>query len=74
VLPQLTSAAMVALWRRTAEQAVADPEVQAIAAARAVQPLHGVSAAAATAGVAIDATVLLDLRGWLASRFNWRPS
>jgi hypothetical protein len=74
VLPQLTSAAMVALWRRTAEQAVADPAVQAMAEARAVQPLHGVSAAAATAGVAIDAAVLLDLRGWLASRFNWHPS
>jgi hypothetical protein len=74
VLPQLTSAAMVALWRRTAEQAVADPDVQAMAEARAVQPLHGVSAAAATAGVAIDTTVLLDLRSWLASRFNWRPS
>jgi hypothetical protein len=74
VLPQLTSAAMVALWRRTASQAATEPSVQALAAEAAVQPLEGVAAATATTGVTADTSALLDLRGWLATRFNWHPT
>jgi hypothetical protein len=74
VLPPLTSAAMVALWRRAAGQAVTQPAVQALAATFAVQPMEGVAAAAAMTGVAVDAAALLELRGWLATRFNWRPA
>jgi hypothetical protein len=74
VLPRLTSAAMVALWRRAASQAAAAPGVQALAQAFAVRPLEGVAAAAAMTGVAADAAALLELRGWLATRFNWRPT
>ena len=74
VLPQLTSAAMVALWRRAADQAAAAPGVQNLATAFTVRPLDGVAAAAATASVAADTAALLDLRSWLATRFNWHPA
>lgn len=74
VLPRLTMAAMVALWRRTASQAAAQPAVQSLASTFAVRPLEGVVAAAAMTSVAADSAALLDLRGWLATRFNWRPA
>jgi hypothetical protein len=74
VLPRLTSAAMVALWRRAAGRAAGQPGVQNLANTFAVQPLEGVAAAAAMSGVAADSAVLLELRGWLATRFNWRPT
>lgn len=73
VLPQLTSAAIVALWRRAADQAAAAPGVQSLATAFTVRPLDGVAAAAATTSVAADTAALLDLRGWLATQFNWHP-
>jgi hypothetical protein len=74
VLPRLTSAAMVALWRRAASLAAAQTGVQALANAFAVRPLEGVAAAAAMTGLTADSAALLDLRGWLATRFNWRPT
>jgi hypothetical protein len=74
VLPQLTSAAMIALWRRAADQAAAAPGVQNLATAFTVRPLEGVAAAAATISIAADTAALLDLRGWLATRFNWHPA
>ena len=73
VLPRLTSAAMVALWRRAASQAVTQPGVQALSGTFAVQPMEGVAAAAAMTCVAADTAALLELRGWLATQFNWRP-
>ncbi|MBN9562850.1 MAG: hypothetical protein J0H14_19310 [Alphaproteobacteria bacterium] len=73
MLPQLTPASMVALWRRAAAQAVGSPELQAAADAASVRPLSGAGAAASTSAVAADAGTLLDLRHWLATRFNWRP-
>jgi hypothetical protein len=74
VLPRLTMAAMVALWRRAASQAAAQPAVQSLASTSAVRPLEGVVAAAAMSSVAADSAALLELRGWLATRFNWRPA
>jgi hypothetical protein len=71
VLPQLTPAAMVALWRRAGAQAAAAPDVQAAAAAMSVRPL---GSPAATASIGADAPALLALRRWLATRFNWRPA
>jgi hypothetical protein len=74
VLPRLTSASMVALWRRAASQATSQPGVQALASTVAVRPLEGVAAAAAMIGLAADPGALLELRGWLATRYNWRPT
>jgi hypothetical protein len=74
VLPQLTPASMVALWRRAGIDAAASLGVRATAATVDVQPLAGPAATANTAAVAASAPVLRELRTWLASRFNWRPA
>jgi hypothetical protein len=74
VLPQLTAAALVSLWRRAGTEATAANSVQAVGAALGVRPLGGPSATAITAATAADATALLDLRRWLASRFDWHPA
>ncbi len=74
VLPQLTHAAMVALWRRAAADAAAAPGVQTLAASLGVRPLAGVAALAGIATTAVDSAALLELRRWLAKRFNWRPT
>jgi hypothetical protein len=74
VLPQLTPSAMVALWRRAGSQAAGVPEMRALATSLEVRPLGGPSATANAASVTADAAALLELRKWLATRFNWRPS
>ena len=74
VLPQLTPAARVALWRRAGAQAVVAPELQSVAAAAAVRPLAGQGAATNTAAVAADPDAILELRRWLGARFNWHPA
>ena len=74
VLPQLTPAAAVALWRRAGMDAAAAPGVRATAATVNVRPLAGPTATANTAVIAVDAPALAELRHWLASRFNWRPA
>jgi hypothetical protein len=74
VLPQLTPAAMVALWRRAGIDAISSLGVQATAAMVEVRPLAGPAATANTAAVATSASALQELRRWLASRFNWRPA
>ncbi len=72
VLPRLTPAAMVALWRRAGTRAASAPELQVVAAAASVRPLAGAEATASTTEVAAEAPALLELRRWLATRFNWR--
>jgi hypothetical protein len=74
VLPQLTPAAMVSLWRRAGVDAVASLGVQATAATVDVRPLGGPAATANTAALAANAPALQELRHWLASRFDWRPA
>ncbi len=74
VLPQLTPASMVALWRRAGVDAVASLVVQATAATVDVRPLGGPAATANTAALAASAPALQELRRWLTSRFGWRPA
>jgi hypothetical protein len=74
VLPQLTAAALVSLWRRAGTEATAANAVRAIGAVLGVRPLGGPSATATTAATAADATALLELRRWLATRFDWHPA
>jgi hypothetical protein len=74
VLPQLTPASMVALWRRAGTDAAGALDVQSPAMSLDVHPLGGPAATANTAPVAANETALLALRKWLASRFNWRPA
>jgi hypothetical protein len=74
VLPQLTPAAMVSLWRRAGTEATAATGVQTVAAAFGVRPLGGPAATASTAAAAAHLAALLELRRWLAARFNWQPA
>jgi hypothetical protein len=74
VLPQLTPAALVALWRRAGGDAVASLGVQTVAASVNVRPLAGPIATTSTSAIAASATALQELRGWLAGRLNWRPA
>jgi hypothetical protein len=74
VLPQLTPAAMVALWRRACAQAAGSDAVQVQATAQGVRPLPTPAATASTAAVLADTATLLALRQWLAVRLNYRPS
>ncbi len=73
VLPELTPAPMVALWRRAGVSAMDALEVQSVAASLAVRPLSGASATACGDVLSAGAPALLALRQWLAERFNWRP-
>lgn len=69
VLPKLTSAGAVALWRHACTQTVTAPEIQAEAARLGLRTLVTPNAAA----IAIDVPAMLELRRWLAARFAWQP-
>ena len=73
ILPQLTPAALVALWRRAGGQAGASLAVQTRAEPLGVHILSDVAATAAIARVAPDSNALLALREWLARHYNWHP-
>lgn len=73
VLPRLTPAAMVALWRRACAQAAESDVVQAQATPIGVRPLPAPAATASTAAVTADAAALLALRHWLATKLDYRP-
>lgn len=74
VLPQLTPAAMVALWRHASAEAAGTLDVQSAALALSVRVLGGSAAPACTTPAAASQPALLALRKWLLSRFNWRPA
>ena len=73
VLPQLTPAAMVALWRRACAQAVGSAPVQAQTVSVGVRALPVPWATTSTAAVTADGPSLLALRHWLATRLEYRP-
>ena len=73
VLPQLTPASIVALWRRAAAQAAGTGTVQAQAMALGVRALSVPAATASTSAVMADAAGQLALREWLARRLDYRP-
>lgn len=74
VLPELTPAPMVALWRRAGTDALAALDIQALAASLAVRPLSGPMATAFGDVLSPRTPALLALRQWLAERFNWRAT
>jgi hypothetical protein len=74
VLPQLTPASMVALWRWACTQAAGSDVLQAQASSVGVRPLSTPAATASTAAVAANATALLELRHWLATRLDYHPT
>ena len=74
MLRQLTPAAMVSLWRAAGSDAAASLAVQAKALSLNERSVGGPASIAATSASAADAAALTELRRWLASRFNWRPT
>jgi hypothetical protein len=73
VLPALTPAALVAMWRNAGARAATTPSVRAAAEERDLRAIAGAAAAARTTAIAADAGTLLAYRRWLAMRLNWRP-
>lgn len=73
VLPQLTPAAMVALWRRVGSDAAASPEMARALAEQKVRALGGAAGAVEIAAISVEAGTLLELRRWLGARLGWHP-
>ncbi len=73
VLPQLTPAAVIALWRRAAALAAGSGAVHAQTAALGVRSLAAPAATTSTAAIVADASAQLALHGWLAKRLDYRP-
>ncbi|BAJ79844.1 MULTISPECIES: hypothetical protein [Acidiphilium] len=73
VLPHLTPAASVALWRQAALGAIQGSALQSAATASAIS-LTVNGAAVALAPIAASPEALLALRQFLFTRFGWRPS
>ena len=74
VLPPLTPAALVALWRSACANAVATPQLSDATQAAALTPLPAPDCVAALSRIVIGENTLLALRRWLASRTDWRPA
>lgn len=74
VLPQLTPASSVAMWRTACAPLLQDADVVAEATRSGVRLLSGSTVAACTSGIAGAPTTLLALRRWLATRYDWRPA
>jgi len=70
VLPPLTPAALVAQWRSAGSQASQTLRPRALG----VRLLDATEANAATTAVAANPAAMLELRRWLAARFNWAAS
>lgn len=74
VLPQLTPAPVVALWRRAAAQAIEAPQLQTAVTEAGLRTLAPPPAAAVTAVLAVSPDALMDLRTWLADRWHYPPA
>jgi hypothetical protein len=73
-LPQLTPAAMVALWRHAASEAAGALDLQQAATELSMRALGNSIGTANISAVTAETSALLELRRWLAMRFDWRPS
>ncbi len=74
VLPQLSPAGRVAMWRRACAEAAATPGVLSQAASLGVRSAPAPVTATLTRAIAADVPTLLALRTWLDSRWGWRPA
>jgi hypothetical protein len=70
VVPVLTPAAMVSLWRKAAMQMAASSETPA----SDVRTLPAPGANNVLSVISAEAPTLLALRRWLAERLNWHPA
>jgi len=74
VLPRLSPANRVALWRRACTEASAGPVLVSEAAALGIRPAPQTASAALIETIASDVPTLLALRTWLDRRWGWRPT
>jgi len=74
VLPRLSPANRVAIWRRACAEASATTDLMAEAASLGVRAAPVPATAALMASIAADVPTLLALRNWLDTRWGWRPS
>lgn len=74
VLPALTPAGAVALWRRACVSLQQDPEVLREAVRLGTRLIPADVVASCTSGIAGSPATLLALRSWLATRYGWRPA
>ncbi len=72
VLPPLTTAGLVAVWRRAGAQAAVAPDVLT-AVAGAFRPLASTAATVSVQAIRADPPAVLELRHWMAMRLNWHP-
>ena len=74
VLPALTRASSVAVWRRACATFASDPGIQQEASRLGKRQASLDEVTACTSGIAANSSTLLVLRRWLATRYDWRPS
>jgi hypothetical protein len=74
VLPALTPAASVALWRRACALLPADPTIHEQAGRLGTRQPPPEQVASCTNSIAGNSDMLLSLRRWLATRYDWRPA
>ena len=74
VLPQLTPASLVALWRGACRTAAQDSASTQAAGRAQLTILPAPDCVAALATMVAGENTLLALRRWLASRTDWRPA
>ncbi len=74
MLPQLTPAPSVALWRKACRSTLDDAQVTHEAAQQGAELVAPADAASCMSQIAGDPATLLTIRGWLATRHDWRPT
>lgn len=74
MLPAMTPAASVALWRRACAALPVDPAIIEQSDRLGTRQPVSAQAAMCTASIAGTTGTLLTLRQWLATRYDWRPA
>lgn len=73
VVPRLTPAAAIGLWRHAASAGVADEALQAQARSHGIALADGAGARDALAPMQVSGDTQLALRRWLSERLGWQP-
>lgn len=74
VLPQLTPATRVAVWRHAAAEATQALDLQAYALAIGARAVGGADASAEAGPIVASPEALKTLRAWMADRFKFKPA
>jgi len=74
VLPQLTPAASIANWRRACTPLLTDADMLSEAARFSTRLISPTVATSGMGQIAGDPAMLLTVRKWLATRYDWQPA